>query len=344
MSSHREPLLTANIYCDGFIDELIHQVMAPFLAEMRLSHGEDVLLWLMRYSLRGEHLKVRMYGPEAAAGAARKALSAAVDRFMATLPAPVPGAGRAENRLIAALDEEDIGDTPRPDRTLLWTHYRLQPSHMGCEPLSSTAGFAEGYIRCLAEATRVVLMQPLPEGGRPARTAARTALFTRFLLGALAGLGLRPEEECEYLVFHRDWLLAGTSDSPSQAIEFLEHRVAKEGRTLQRLTAIALERHAGRPAPGHDAFTNWSGALGIHGRQALVACGVSVAAGLSPEQRPLFFAAVARVLHNTANVVALDISNEVYLLHLLGHALRPLLKANEVDSPSSPPASSRPHR
>ncbi len=323
-----EPLLlSASIYCEGLIDEVLQHALAPFWKQAKASEGGARLrLWMLRYTRLGLHLKVRIHGPPGAREALRQALSEAVEPYLSTLGAAEPGQPRSMGELLSPLDPEDEGSTAWPDRTLRWTHYQPVPAHLGREPLAAAPGFVEGALLCLAEAAEVTLERLVPGNSQGVRPGLRTTLLTRLAMAALEALALRPEEELEYLLFHRDWLLAGARSGHDKALAVLDQRAAREGALLERLGAASARRHeSGTPPDTSEELVAWRRAISHHFRHALGVLGAGPLGALGPEPRHQLLSAVARVLHNTANLLGLDTSNEIYVFHLLGRSLRPLL-------------------
>ncbi|WPB77720.1 lantibiotic dehydratase C-terminal domain-containing protein [Archangium violaceum] len=325
----QEPLLSASIYCDGLLDELLQRAVAPFWHQVRQdAPPRRYALWMLRYSRRGSHLKVRIHGPPSASGAdrLRQQLRHHVEPFLAGLGPRDPSRARLSSPDTGPMDPEDEGDELHPDRTLLWTNYRLIPGHLGREPLSAAPDFANGYVRCLSAAADLVLEHLVLEPGGGVRPATRIGFFLRWMLVALEALELSPEEELEYLLFHRDWLLLGSKGDWQNAVSFLERKARNAGPQLQQLEAAATRRHAGpRESQAPELPTRWREALRQHFRHALSELGASDYQALGREPRHQLLAAIARVLHNTANLLEVDLSNEIYVCHLLGRALLPLL-------------------
>lgn len=324
-------LLSASVYCQGLLDELLQRAVAPFWRQVEHEAApQRYALWMLRYSRRGEHLKLRVHGPSAAdVGWLRQRLSEHVEPFLAGLGPPDPQAVRLSELEISPLDPEDEGVEPYPDRTLRWTHYAMPASHLGREPLSAAPGFAEGYVHCVSSAAAVVLSQWEQEPVGGVRPGTRLSVLLRLMLSALEALELSPAEELESLLYHRDWLLLGSNASWHSAVAFLERKAQASKPQLAQLEGAATRRHSEPRAPSQaqGPLARWQEAMHVHFHNALSALGASAYRGLDRDQRHQLLAALARVLHNTANLLRVDLSNEIHLCHLLSCSLRPLLES-----------------
>ncbi len=94
-----DPVLTANVYCAGRLDDLLLRALADFWQRVR---GEDPApackIWFVRYRRGGEHLKVRVHGPAEMAPFLREELRQAVERYFASLPPLTEGEAAAKAR------------------------------------------------------------------------------------------------------------------------------------------------------------------------------------------------------------------------------------------------------
>src|SRR5512133_161067 len=133
-----DPLLTANVYCAGRLDDVLLRGVAPFWRGVRAEHPEQqAYLWFVRYLRGGEHLKVRLHAPEAMREALRSSFEAAVRSHLATLAtlgsAPAAAAApRSDGAL--PIDVEDEGAEAHPDPSFLWTHYQRSAVSFGGGP------------------------------------------------------------------------------------------------------------------------------------------------------------------------------------------------------------------
>ncbi len=308
------PTASANIYCDGHLDAALAEVIVPIWRRARDKSADRVALWLMRYSRGGEHLKIRLHGPPEFTTSITAEFEEAAEQFFERMPPSDPERTRRTNDQIPAIDAEDAVAEPHPDRTLLWTDYRCPPGHMGPAPLSSFPGFARSYTAALAAATDIVLERTESAGAEPLGSNTRVSLFASFLLTLAAVPGLNGSEA---LAHHRDWLLAGAKSDAASALSFMNKRMSAQTGQLDALRLRWQAVTQGQLIPGFAGFTR---ALEDHVAFCLEALGASEIAQLDEAEARQVFGAVARILHNVANLLAIDLSNEIYFCHLLHSA------------------------
>ncbi|GMU07988.1 lantibiotic dehydratase C-terminal domain-containing protein [Corallococcus caeni] len=308
-----QPSLSASIYCDGRVDEVIQTVMLPF-RQWAQTHHPRTRLWLMRYLRGGEHLKVRLHGPPHSLAEARRELAARVAETFASWSPPVPDERRRQNNQAPPLDPEDEDGVLKPDLTLHWTRYQHRPEQQGPLPLAATPGFASGYVACMVAATRTLF----DHVARPSGTASRGTLLIRLIAEALTGLEWSPQEERAALLFHRDWLVSGTPH-PAQVQEALAQRCQADEATLRRLEAFNTDRHANRAAPRELPLFAWAVAAHLDMARCTALASRRGPPVLSGDRE--LFATLARVQHNAANVLGLSLGNELHVIQLFAESL-----------------------
>lgn len=308
-----DPVLTASIYCEGHLDGVLRDVLAPFLAELR-QHAPDARLWTVRYGRRGQHLKVRLHGHGLELPRLHERLCALAESFFGGLPPPP--AERSPRLAVPAIDREDEPDDLQPDRTVLATSYRRSFVSLGGEPFLSRDAYAERMTECLARACELVLaaLADAPAGAMP--SGARQKILLKALLSGLPAAGFAtPERAVAYLGYHRDWLLRfflADEGEERAARERLDQQLERSAATLVGLRRIGLGE---APRPGDDE-TSWPAAV------------ARLASDLAPfrddpEQRTDPFApdaahpAYFKVFHGTANQAGLRPLEEAYVHHLL---------------------------
>lgn len=324
-----DPVVTANLYCEGRLDQVIHGALVPFRRALAERDPEGLWrLWLVRYPRRGEHLKVRLHGPESAASEVRDLLSDTVDACFATLPPPVEGAPRTDGRGALPIDLEDEEDGLAVDRSLLWTHYRRHHVSLGGPPLLEDDRYAELMTTCLARACELVLESLLPDGeGRIPHGRRQTGLL-RLVVGGLGALGFDAEKNAAYLAYHRDWLLrftaarsAAGSEKIQQTLSQFDQQVDKMGSLVDTWRSVALDAWTGEPRDSLDGSDGpWWRALRdlqdfldpFRGRPEYQ---------LDPFATDVVFSPVFKVFHGTANQLGLNMLNEAFAHHLLGRAV-----------------------
>lgn len=318
--AHPDPVLTANLYCDRGLDELIHGAVAPFRA--RLAEGGPAgrwSLWLVRYSRCGEHLKVRLHGPAGEREAARALLEEAVGAHFAALPPAAADAPRVSRADAPAIDLEDEATADYPDRTLLWTSYRRSHVNLGPVPFLRQDGYAERFTACLARAADLVLDTLLPDAGGKVPGAARQRVLLRGLFSGLAALGFSAAEREAYLAYHRDWLVRFTLSDPEKEGELL---AAFDRRVEGMAPAAAQLRRAAAAEWGEGARPS-AGAEGAWG-EALAGLLAWLAPlrgdpeyRLDPFTDDAAFPAVFKAFHGLANQLGVRMLDEAFVHHLV---------------------------
>jgi hypothetical protein len=307
------PEVSASIYCHGFIDELLRQVILPFWKRTRIALPQSYL-WVLRYDRGGQHIKIRLHAPVESHSVAAIHLRDAVGAFFAGLPSPA-GDERDAAAHLPPIDPEDRADGLRPDRGLIWTQYRYSPELVGAEPLSAAPGFEVAFVRCRAASTEVVLdwLDTLESDEIPMRK--RMVLSLQLFLAAVCGVHPHPETRARYLTFQRDWLLRVNLDR-EQALRLLERKVK------------GLPEHQAALGPLVTASSFRDGVLGDWCRavEALTHFCLNRLGGRSlPEldgpAENLVYSVISRAVHNAMNLAAIGTSNEAYICHLLRSAL-----------------------
>jgi len=195
-----DPSLTADIYCAGGLDRVVFQVVAPFWHELR-ERGSGSYLWLVRDGAGGEHLKVRIHGPESELPLQRRLLEERAASY-----------------------------------ALVWTVYERSHTSLGGGPFLEDDHYVALLTRCLGNACALVLsLQPGENGVLPHRI--RQIALLRGLIVGLAALGFPAEKRTDYLAYHRDWLLRFVSSE--QLLPRFEERIARMGPALDPVRTLA---------------------------------------------------------------------------------------------------------
>ncbi len=323
-----DPLVTANVYCDRRLDEVVHGALAPLRLTMAERDSSGLWrLWFVRYPRRGEHLKVRLHGPEEAAGELRELLAAAVETCFAGLPA-ADGQPRKDASEVPPIDLEDAEAGLHPDRSLLWTHYQRSHISLGGKPLLEDDRYAELMTACLARSCERALASLLPNAeGQFPHSPRQTALF-RLVAGGLGALGFSAEKSAAYLAYHRDWLLRFTASRSNtgaekvrQVLAQFDQRAQAMGAAREALRAMALDAWSGEPRDSLDGTdAGWWRALRdlqeyldrFRGRADYQ---------LDPFATDIVFSPVFKVFHGGANQLGLNMLNEAFAHHLVWRAV-----------------------
>ena len=314
-------VLSANIYAAGLLDDLIARAIAPFWHEAKNLLGERFLLWLVRYSRRGEHLKVRVHGDPQDAHVLKELLTDHVRRYLHQVGGLPAAPRRAALPDIPAIDPEDEIAIAAPDRSLMWTTYQRSAVTMA-SPWLDFEGFAERSYKCMARACEWVLFL-FEESDSPTPTA-RQKLLIEALVTGLPALGLHGDRVAPYLRYHRDWLLRfllRDADREETALHQLSRQVGKRSTTvdqIRRLASSALrppKDPAGYSVRFAAALSELSGYLesirGLIDRDA------------DPFASDMAFPPVFKVMHNLANQCGLPLLEEAYIHHLVFAAMSP---------------------
>ncbi|MBE4749495.1 hypothetical protein G4177_15120 [Corallococcus sp. ZKHCc1 1396] len=316
--------MTANIYCNQRLDELLAQAIAPLWTQLQFLHDkEDCFLWFTRYARRGEHLKLRVHGSARLAEEVRGRLEAEVSRFFGTLVEIAPSE-RIVNSQLPPIDVEDGSEGEAPDRSLLWTTYSRSPAVLGAESFVRDAEHSELFTRAMAECARLILVELAPDMTGQAYAQKRQSLFLKMLIAGISEASDAPAFWITYLTYHRDWLVRyfvanGDPHKVSHAsiLEDLEQKLAKSSSAIAPLGAL-IAAHAGL-----DPVARYEGSLG--GWRSGVAAFFRHIAGyrgqpeydLDPYAADSTHLPLFKLLHGCANQLGFRMSNEAYLHHLL---------------------------
>ena len=318
-----DPSLTASIYAQGHLDSLIRQVLVPLWADLVQSSDEPSYMWFLRYARGGEHLKLRVHGPEASCRALRTSLEQWAPLFFSGLSAPPPSTSDVKRRLAPPLDAEDLEE--HPDRSLLWTIYRRSLLHFGAASLMADDRFVACVTRCLGQGCAFVLPALQVE---PLTHNSRQALMASLLTSGLSTVWPDPEARARYLVHHRNWLIRAWVIRKSLGVE-----AAREILKKYEVAFVSLSRSGAieRLTVGPEAAGQSQERLGFWGNSLLSLEDAFQDLDSKEEGFPdfftneAFFPVLFRVLHGIANQVGLNHLNEGLCHHLVLRALDPAM-------------------
>lgn len=324
-----DPVVTANIYCLHGLDEVIRQVIAPFWHRFRAEDPDQLCdLWLLRYSKCGDHLKVRLHGPEVQAPRMRQLLQDAAESFLTSLgpPGDEPPPQRWKN--VPPVDVEDQAEAHYPDRTFLWTEYRRSDVSLGRKPLLLDDRYTALFTHCLGRATERVLAAFAAHGGDKIPHSLRQTTLWRGVIAGLAALGFPAERRAAYLVYHRDWLLrfglvkSGIpSENATGVLARFDERVEKMGSSLDAVRHTA----AGQWSAGGGSLepdSGWREALRDLLHYVTGLCSDS-AYHVDPFAPDPVFTPFFKVFHGFANQLGLNMFDEALAYHVLLCATAP---------------------
>jgi hypothetical protein len=321
------PFLSASIYCCGRLDEVIHSCIAQFWVEAR--HRDETgtsYLWVMRYAKGGDHLKVRLHGPEGHRFWMRELLAAAVESYFSALEPPEVDAPRKNRDLATPIDHEDRVPTLYPDRTLLWTVYERSHISLGYRPYMNDDVYVSRLTRCLGRSTDVLLSRLETDSSGRSSHQVLQAILLKALIAGLSALPFNSQERTLYLLYHRDCLLravlkqAGSRSGPQKMEETLNRfrqQVHGMGESIDRLAWTAGSLWQTREEGNWDNdFEAWRGALRELADYASLVCG-DLAHHIDPFAEHPLFPPLFKAFHGFANQLGLTALNEAFAHYLL---------------------------
>lgn len=333
-----DPVVVASLYCHDRIDDVLYRMIASYRADLDAMAGGPFAIWCTRSVRCGEHLKIRVHGPESSAPLLRRRLQARAEEFLDGLPVTEPTTSREFFPEAIPIDREDESAELYPDRTLQWRRYRRLPGTMGRPPLSEDLELAAFFTRCLSRGTRVVLEGLAPDGDGAYPQRMRTGLVTKLFLVASRSLFTDATQAAEYFEYHRNWLILASGESLTKGIGLFDRRASRDAATVQALAGM-LATPAG---PASGAMGAWAELL-----TTLYAHVLQIGPPLDRNE-PLvidqLWAPLFKSLHTLANLVRVGLFNEALLCHLLAGAWRNSVRATpEVRNPEptaepSPPS------
>lgn len=327
MTSFSIPMLCASVYGQKQHDLLLNEFIQPFWDSSALK-GVAGFFWTMRYGAGGEHLKLRLHGPERCAVETRQALAAALDRFVNSLPAGE--VGQASQGLFPSIDPEDEEEGTRPDRFWRWTTFRPSPFVLGAEKLAQDPELVGLYAHAQSAIAEIVMREVSPRRLEASFATSRQSLFIRLLIASFAALKFSANEKEMYLRHHRDWLVRfliskarSPEASPATILAPLRVRIATLGASVN---AIRQRLADSNPAPeAHQLFNVWQLRLESFFNYVSTFRG-NAAYDLDPYTRDYALLPLFKLLHGACNQFGLRLSNELYVYQLL------LVAANEAES------------
>ncbi|MEM8932844.1 MAG: lantibiotic dehydratase C-terminal domain-containing protein [Acidobacteriota bacterium] len=304
-----DPGFSANLYANGMLDRLIVEAIAPF-RDALVDRDADARLWAIRYSRRGEHLKLRVHAAIPAADI-EALLRRHADRFFETAPAR-PDEQRTARFDIPAIDPQDEGDELEADRTVLPTTYQRSEVTLGDSLLFAYDAVIDGMYSALAHGFARGLTIADSEDFATQRL---NLLIASIIDGLDATSPGQPEERARYLEYHRDWLLRFFVTERAGEADLRRHFVDR-ARVLLRSFALPDTE-----APSEDQTTDpW-----IESMRHLAASLEHLPDDLdldpfaaTPSDPVLF-----KTLHGVANSFGVHPMNEAFAYHLLACAVAP---------------------
>lgn len=329
-TKYPDPLVTANIYASGLLDDVLLRVVAPFRRDVQDIFGETNL-WVVRYSRGGQHLKVRVHGAPEHHDQIRKLLATRAETFFESLRNVPPVSPRISKPSAPAIDVEDALENEFSDRSMVWTTYQRSHVTLGMKPWLSDDTFVALACECLARGCDLTLAAA--ESGGLGSLATRQKLLIELLMPALVALGLDSDEKAlSYLAYHRDWLLrffVAETAKEQQLLRHFEEKTAAIPEALESFRSVTGRLRA------HPPGDRWSGALSELAAYLKKFSGRSEY-DLDPFTREVSFPPAFKVLHGLANQIGMPPLQEAYVHHVLIASMEAgALSADLVDSRSA---------
>jgi hypothetical protein len=326
-----DPILSANVYCRGRLSEVISRLVEPCWEEFKSrASAAGCYLWIMRYTRRGEHLKIRFHGPESFRACFHELLEAAQERYFSQLGC-ADEHDQSSNRVdCPPIDVEDSVATDQPDRTFLWTTYTRSPLSLGYPPFLEDDSYVYLLTSCLARATEI-LLRHLRSGDPP--FPLQRELLLKAVITGLTALPLSDSDRLRYLLYHRDTLLRFLWRRKNQGLELTsgENGAVVMARVLNRLDEWTESIGTGHNNWSESPFRQWEGQsawgadFNAWGWALNDLCSHITPQCRALDQRldpfaelptfPLFF----KAFHGFANQVGLDHLNEASVYHSLAY-------------------------
>jgi hypothetical protein len=327
-----DPILCANVYCSGRLSEVIERLLAPCW-EKFLRYGSAVgcYVWVMRYARGGEHLKIRLHGPEGCLSSFRDLLEAAQRQYFQNLGPTSSGSPLSGIASAPPIDAEDATPRDYPDRTFLWTTYARSPLSLGYPPFLNDDRYVYLITRCLGRGTEILMLQLRSDEGRRSFPLQRRLLLQAIIAG-LAALPLSDFDRARYLLYHRDGLMRYLRRRKTQALELnaVEDGHSAMARALLRFDSEIERIHTELDAwseslhrwwhtcnlPRGGDFAAWGRALRDLFDYLNPQC-ATLCQRLDPFAELPIFPLLFKVFHGLANQIGLSHLNEAFLHHLL---------------------------
>ncbi|HYG63493.1 MAG TPA: lantibiotic dehydratase C-terminal domain-containing protein [Thermoanaerobaculia bacterium] len=319
-----DPLLSSSLYGTGRLDALIVEMVAPFWREVRDQAG-DAYLWMLRYGRRGEHLKLRLHGPEDLRPLLAPQLEAAAESYFAARERRPRPAEPVKRRPAPPLDEEDHGRDDHPDDSFLWTRSRRVPMVLGAAPLLHDDRYAALFTTCLGRACELILDWLELEDGGTVSFRSRQGTLMMLLSTGLAAAFPDEEERVRYLTYHRDWLVRspvlytrGRIEKARAILDRFDQEAERMGSAAQVSLAevVYADGDAEDDEPAEAAWRRSVAEL----RAYLEPLQGDPVYDLDPFVEGPLHPCLFKLFHCVANQIGLTALNEALTWHLLVHA------------------------
>jgi Lantibiotic biosynthesis dehydratase C-term len=330
--------LSANIYCNRHLDELLSSAIQPFKRRLLQRNDATDLFWFSRYARCGEHLKIRLHVPQDDWPSYKQDLTEEIEKLFLKLPVEDASLGRISTPGLPPIDTEDADEEDYPDRTILWTCFRPSPVTFGSTRYLDDLQFLSHFYSCMAAGCNVIL-DSLTEGGVPT-SKDRQARLMKIVVSGFFALPLSVEEQLHYLTYHRDWLLRyllvslSASTTSQQTLNRLDERLEGMENVVVSISAVIQgQRMSGGPAESESlrSHSDLHSALRDFHRYVSRFRG-NPEYNLDPYTSDSAFLPLFKVFHGFANQAGVPIVQELYTYHLLLRSFERSLAFEEVGS------------
>jgi hypothetical protein len=318
-------LISVNLYAAGRLDWVIDQFVVPFWHAVEASGLDQYCyLWILRYSRCGEHLKLRLHGPEPLHILLQGLLNEAADAYFAGWSSLEKGPGQAAQRLkpTPPLDVEDQESNDYPDGTFLYTHYQRSPIILGAPPLMQDDHYITLFTNALSRACILVLSRfQLAKNGRMLHRKRQALLLHITAVGLSVAFPDFQELE-RYVIYHRDWLVRapvlaarGRINKAEEIFDRYDAEALQLGssylETIRKLLEIKEESLSTQESSWQRAL--WALYLHLQSMRCL---------DPDPFVEGALYPSLFKVFHGVANQLGVTPLNEGLVWHLLLGALR----------------------
>lgn len=318
--SFPDPVLSANLYCHGRLDEVIYRLVSPFWHAADLGGG---YLWFMRYDRGGDHLKIRCHGPGSIQADVKDLLTRHATSYFESLGPATSTTADGNSLTSPPIDIEDAAESAYDDRSLLWTQYQRNSMALGSSPFLDEERYVSRITQCHARGCQRAMERLVPDATGACSNSLRQTSLLESMIEALAVL--EPSQHRSYLQYHRDGLIRHLAIASGKGIARARAILHRYDLQAQKREASLRGLRKAMESLASDSTTTpsslWQSSLDdlIASIQPLIQ---EPSYHIDPFAQDPAFPVLFRVLHHHANQLGLDALNEGLAYHLLLGAAR----------------------